>query len=376
MSTIVFFCESEAFGGHEKMALAAHAAIQSRYDSTRIQWFVSERNHGLIDALKKAGLDYTALANVQARALWRTPLNVLWGICRNTVKLRRLTPDLVMVVQGNIAISFSGILSARLGSMKCCSYIPMVFRISDVKKYKYPVLADFLWSLLYRLTSSYITIDREQAARLRRENHKASVIVVDNYVPESVPLVINQDARDRLGIPPGKKVLTVIGRMEFRHKCQDWVFREFENDPFLTDKFVLFVGDGSDARTLQDMLVPELRDRFGMIGWKDDPREVYAATDVLVIPSKVEGVPLVMLEALGYRIPVVGTDQDGMRSWLPAQWRFNWGDVEGFKRGIEQALTVKSTEVWNSIVERLAQVQDEDRFATQFSEALTQYCKR
>jgi len=83
------------------------------------------------------------------------------------------------------------------------------------------------------------------------------------------------------------------------------------------------------------MLVPEVRDRFGLIGWKNDLREVYAATDVLLIPSKVEGVPLVMLEALSYRIPVVGTDRDGMRSWLPVEWRFRWGDTEGFKHGIE-----------------------------------------
>jgi glycosyltransferase involved in cell wall biosynthesis len=144
----------------------------------------------------------------------------------------------------------------------------------------------------------------------------------------------------------------------------------------MTDKFVIFVGDGPDARTLQALLVPEVRDRFNLIGWKSDLSDVYAATDVLLIPSKSEGVPLVMLEALSYRIPVVGTDRDGMRSWLPAQWRFTWGDIEGLKHGIEQALTVTSADVWDSIAERLDQVHDEDRFAAQFSHALTQYCKR
>jgi len=376
MFKIVFYSDSDVFGGHEKMALAAHTAIRRRYDSMRIEWFVSKRNYALTNALEEAGLSYTTLVDAPWISLRNNPLRAIGRICGTAAKLRRLSPDLIMVVQGSILISSSGILCALISRIRCCSYIPMVFRISDVKKYKYPVLADFLWSLLYRSTSSYITIDTEQAARLRRENRKASVIVVDNYVPESVPLEINKDARDTLGIPPGKKVLTVIGRIEFRQKCQDWVFHELENDPFLTDKFVLFVGDGSDARTLQNMLVPEVRDRFGMIGWRNDLRDVYAATDVLLIPSKIEGVPLVMLEALGYAIPVVGSDQDGMRSWLPAQWRFNWGDIEGFKRGIEQALTVKSPDVWNSMVERLAKVQDEDRFAAQFSQALTHYIKR
>jgi glycosyltransferase involved in cell wall biosynthesis len=252
----------------------------------------------------------------------------------------------------------------------------MVFRISDVKKYKFPILANFVWSLLYRAMSSYITIDAEQATRLRQMNHSASVMVVDNYVPKSEPLDVCQNTKATFGIPPDRKVLTVIGRIVFPQKCQDWILMELKNGPFMADKFVLFVGDGADAQALLSMLTPEVRDRFGMIGWKKDLRDVYAATDVLLIPSKIEGVPLVMLEALGYGIPVVGSDQDGMRSWLPAQWRFNWGDTKAFKRSIDQALTVKSPNVWNSMVKRLAKVQDEARFATQFSQALTHYIKR
>jgi glycosyltransferase involved in cell wall biosynthesis len=202
------------------------------------------------------------------------------------------------------------------------------------------------------------------------------VFVVENYVPKTEPLDAQRNTKAALGILPGRKVLAVIGRTEFSNKCQDWILQVLQNDPFLTDKFVIFVGDGPDARALQAMLVPEVRDRFSLIGWKSDLSDVYAATDVLLIPSKSEGVPLVMLEALSYGIPVVGTDRDGMRSWLPAQWRFSWGDIEGLKHGIEQALSVTSPDVWGNIAERLVQVHDEDRFAKQFSQALIRYCKR
>lgn len=376
MYNIIFYSESDVFGGHEKMAVAAHAAIQRRYDSIRIQWLVSKRNYYLTDALEKAGLSYTALENSSAYSLWRNPLRALLMIGQNAAKLRRMAPDLIVIVQGGILLSFGGILSALLGGMRCCSYIPTVTRISDAKKYRFPALADFLWSLLYKAMSSYITIDAEQAESLRRENPNAFVFVVENYVPKTEPLDAQMDPRASLGILPGKKVLALIGRIEFSNKCQDWVLQVLKDDPFLTDKFVLFVGDGSDAHTLRAMLGPETQDRFKLIGWKSDLRAVYAATDVLLIPSKSEGVPLVMLEALSCRIPVVGTDKDGMRSWLPKEWRFRWGDTEGFKLRIEQALSVTSPDVWDSIAERLDQVHDEDRFAAQFSQALTQYCTR
>jgi len=279
-----------------------------------------------------------------------------------------------MVIQGGIFLSFGGVLSALIGRMRFCSYIPMVTSISDTRKYRCPTLMDFLWSLLYRVISSYITIDTEQADKLRRKNHNASVFVVENYVPKAEALNPQRDTKVAIGVPPGRKMLSVIGRIEFSQKCQDWIFRVLRDDPFMIDKFVVFVGDGSDAQRLQAMLVPEVLDRFRLVGWKNDLRDIYSATDVLLIPSRSEGVPLVMLEALSYRIPVVGTDRDGMRSWLPREWRYKWGDREGLKHGIEQVLSSTSTDMWEEITQRLERVHDAHRFAAEFSHALTHYC--
>ena len=376
MHKIIFYSDSDAFGGHEKMAVAAHAACRRHGAPIEIQWLVNERNLRLKDALQKEGLNYATLVDAPSFSFRGNPLGALRKILGNARRLRRLAPGLVMVVQGNIAHSYDGVVSALISGIRCCSYIPMVFRITHVKKRRFPRLWDFIWSRLYRTIFFYITIDSEQAMRLRRENKKASVIVVENYVPKSDPLDMEQDARIKLGIPPGRKVLAHIGRIAFQHKCQDWVFRQLKDDPFLTDKFVLFVGDGPDAHLLRAMLAPEVQDRFGLMEWTNDVREVYSASNVLLLPSKVEGVPLVMLDALGYHIPVVGSDQDGMRNWLPLEWRFNWGDIAGFKLAIQHALATTAPDVWKRIDDRLEEVNDEGRFATQFSHALTQFCER
>jgi glycosyltransferase involved in cell wall biosynthesis len=375
MRKIIFYSESKALGGHEKMALAAYAAIQRRYENLRIDWMVSERNGELTDALQKAGLGYKTLIDAPVGSLRRNPLRVLWKIFKNAAKLRQLSPDLVMIVQGNIFLSYGGILSSLIVRLRYCSYIPMMFRTAEVKRHRFRIAAKLLLPILYKTIPSYITIDEEQAGMIRRENRNASVVVVSNYIPESTLADTRPNARAALGIPNGRKVLSVIGRILFSHKCQDWVIQELKNDPFMVDKFVLFVGDGPDACALRSMLTTELRGRFGLVGWRSDLHAVYAATDVLLIPSKTEGVPLVMLEALGYKIPVVGSDQDGMRSWLPEQWRFTWGDANGLKRGIHQALSVATPELWAGITKRLAEVHDEDRFAFQFSHALRQFCE-
>jgi len=49
---------------------------------------------------------------------------------------------------------------------------------------------------------------------------------------------------------------------------------------------------------------------------------LYQALDALVIPSRYEGLPLVMLEALASGTAVLASDRDGMKDLLPAAWRF------------------------------------------------------
>lgn len=54
----------------------------------------------------------------------------------------------------------------------------------------------------------------------------------------------------------------------------------------------------------------------------------YAACDVLLLPSRYEGVPLVMLEAMSVGRRIIAARVDGMADMLPPEWTFPSGDVE------------------------------------------------
>lgn len=328
----------------------------------------------MAEYLEAAGLRYQLLVDLPKGSSRRNPFRQLMRIVKNAHALREMSPDLVVIVQGNILLSSGGILSCLFGKLNFCSYIPMSFQPVGIGDQLLRRVAILLAPILYKLVPSFITIDQTQAAKIQRENHRASIYIAENYVP---PVQINGDkaeARARLGVAPGRKVLTLIGRIEFAHKCQDWVIREFKEDPFLDDKFVLIVGRGSDSQQLEALLTPDLAERFRFLPWKGDLFEVFSATDALLIPSRNEGVPLVMLEALSCGIPVVGSDQDGMHSWLPSQWRYPWGNKEEFRRAVDAALSEPAAGVWNELSARLKCAHDEDRFASQFSHALWCCC--
>ena len=80
---------------------------------------------------------------------------------------------------------------------------------------------------------------------------------------------------------------------------------------------------GPDRPALETQIQQlDLQDRVTLLPWQDDPVPIYSALDLLLIPSRFEGVPLVMLEALCFGLPVIGSDRDGMRDLLPEAWRF------------------------------------------------------
>ncbi|MCI5142236.1 MAG: glycosyltransferase, partial [Candidatus Electrothrix sp. ATG1] len=57
-------------------------------------------------------------------------------------------------------------------------------------------------------------------------------------------------------------------------------------------------------------------------GWADDMVVWYEKLDMLLLPSRFEGVPVVMLEAMHWKIPIVASDCDGMAEMLPEEWLF------------------------------------------------------
>ncbi len=131
-------------------------------------------------------------------------------------------------------------------------------------------------------------------------------------------------ARAALELPQNKTILGTIGRIEFNQKQQDFLVRTFskhwKTDPAM---HLLVTGDGPDRERLIALINElDLQDHTTLLPWQPDSALIYNALDLLIIPSRFEGVPLVMLEALACGVPVIGSARDGMKDLLPADWTF------------------------------------------------------
>lgn len=147
--------------------------------------------------------------------------------------------------------------------------------------------------------------------------------------------------------PAGKVALACVARLEVKQKGQDslletlgaatWRDREWELN---------FYGEGPDQTYLQALARHYgIAERVHFRGYQD-VRDIWARNHLLVLPSRAEGVPLVVVEAMLYGRPAVATEVGAAAEWL----------AEGLTGFIAEAATIKS---FGAALERAWAVKDD-----------------
>jgi glycosyltransferase involved in cell wall biosynthesis len=122
-------------------------------------------------------------------------------------------------------------------------------------------------------------------------------------------------ARERLNLPLDVPHVVCVGRVT-RQKGQDVLVAAWSAvRAQCPDAMLVIVGSGDLLEPLRATAPP------GVIftGHVDDPRPWYAAADLVVLPSRWEGLPLTLLEALAVGRSVVGSDIPGISEALPEE---------------------------------------------------------
>lgn len=113
--------------------------------------------------------------------------------------------------------------------------------------------------------------------------------------------------RHELGVADNQPLVGCIGRL-CRQKGQDVLLDRWpEVAAAVPEAVLVLVGDGPDRDRLAAKAGPGIR----LLGNRTDVAELLRALDVVVLPSRWEGMALTMLEAMATGLPVVTTDVGG-----------------------------------------------------------------
>lgn len=284
-------------------------------------------------------------------------------------QLTSFNPDLVVAVQGNIEHSSLSLLASRKAGLKVTSYIPVPHTNATMGA-KLGTLRDFSTPSLFRTPDSFITISDEMALMLRSRGATCPIEVVyngidtDRFHPQD-----REKSRASLNLPLDQPVFGVVGRIEFKQKQQHLLAQATAQDPALADCHLLFAGEGPDADNLDSIISQSLAGRAQRLPWVDTS-SLYPALDALVIPSRYEGLPLVMLEALACGITVLASDRDGMRDILPVSRRFETGDQAALTTCLKSFLEEGRPAAPADLVQRVRGTMNLPAFGKAFSAAI------
>ena len=128
------------------------------------------------------------------------------------------------------------------------------------------------------------------------------------------PAVARRDqARVELGLPASARVVAGVGRLNPQKNFSLFLDIAAQLAPRFSDLHFLLAGDGPEEKMLREKAAAlGIADRVTFSGYVADTRLVYLAADVLLMPSRYEGLPMTLLEAMAMGLPVVASQLDGI----------------------------------------------------------------
>jgi glycosyltransferase involved in cell wall biosynthesis len=177
-----------------------------------------------------------------------------------------------------------------------------------------------------RFSNARIVISRVIADLVKKKHGRDSVLIPNGVVPVEPPR--EDDQVRRFGLEPGKYFL-MVSRVVPEKRQLDLIAAYAQAEPGGW-KLAIVGGLGEDAYSRR---VEEAAKRSGVVltGFLSGTplQQVYAHAGAFVLPSTHEGLPIAMLEALSYGLPVIASDiPANLEVGLPPESYFRVGDVE------------------------------------------------
>ena len=141
----------------------------------------------------------------------------------------------------------------------------------------------------------------------------AKLVVIPNSVDFETFANASPVDMSQFGIPAGSRVFLSVGRLD-RQKGFDILIRAIALlDPLPVDVYFLIVGEGPESDSLH-LLVSEARltKTIRFSPRRNDIPCLLAASLALILPSRWEGMPNVVLEAMAAGLPVIATSVEGI----------------------------------------------------------------
>jgi glycosyltransferase involved in cell wall biosynthesis len=212
-----------------------------------------------------------------------------------------------------------GAMAARLSGISKIVFTPHAFHsmgLNGNKQKIYQAAEKICGLLCHKL----IAVSGEESSYMLRHRliNKSKLHVIANAI-EPINLAKSrangQRLRHKLGIAPSTRTIGNIGRLTIQKNPLmfiEMVARRSQHYSAAEECYVM-AGDGDmESEVLAALDHYRIRDRVLFLGFRSDVDNLLAALDIYVLNSLYEGMPYIILEAMGNALPIISTDVAGV----------------------------------------------------------------
>ena len=281
--SVVFYTDADEVGGAELSLGNLLSALPPRIEATVV---------GTSESVVASVAAFRPRASTLVLAPIRR-FTHLAAMLEHFRALRRLRPDILHV---NLNATGGSPWAVAMGLAAPGVHVIVVEHLAHpIRRARRRALV----KLLSKQLSAHVAVGQRAARDVARYlgRPERSVRTIHNGVPD-----VDLEALPR---PSERSVVGSIGRLD-RQKAYDVLVEAL---PLLPDVTAVVVGEGEERGRLVELARGlEVADRLLLTGWSDEPRRHLTTFDVFVLPSRFEGLPLVLIEAMLAGVPVVATD--------------------------------------------------------------------
>lgn len=298
---IMYFITTSNWGGASKYV---YELCKYEVERGNDVYFVTGAQGLLLEKVKELGNVKTFVIDSVNRSI--DPINDLKSIFIIRRLVSQIKPDIV-----HLNSSKAGII----GRLACIGKkTKVVFTVhgwsftdgigSNLKKFIYKNIE----KSVSRFTDLFICVceyDKKLGINKKVLNSKTPVVVIYNGSSKPVDNEVNFSIHD-----PIRLVMVARFSPQKNQRALIEALKDFPKDKY----HLVFVGEGETMLSCKKLVKSlDLKDNIEFLGFKDDVTQELIANDACLLITHYEGLPISIIEAMSYGMPVIASDVGGNR---------------------------------------------------------------
>lgn len=167
-----------------------------------------------------------------------------------------------------------------------------------------------------------------------------------------IQYITNVDKRDveevvkNYKIPSNKKVLGFIGRLDEQKGVIPFIEELSKHKDEFKDSVIILVGNGSQEEEIKALLRElGLQELFILTGFQENIKSFYPIIDVFFLPSLYEGLPMVLLEAMAFKKPVISMNVGSISEVVVNDETGILIEQGNYKKFVNELISLKDNEI-------------------------------